>query len=150
MAKFVYRMQNILNIKLKMENQAQMAYAAANQKYLSEQQILQEYLVRRTEYENRLKGMMEGSIRVGEVTIAKAELNSMRTIVRRQMMEVHKAERAVEDARRALNEVIQERKVHEKLKEKAFEQFKKELDEQEKKEIDELVSYTFNDRKQDN
>ena len=39
MAKFVYRMQNILDIKLKLENQAQMTFAMANQKYMEEQQI---------------------------------------------------------------------------------------------------------------
>ena len=34
MAKFVYRMQNILNIKQKLETQAKMTYSLANQKYL--------------------------------------------------------------------------------------------------------------------
>ena len=63
-------------------------------------------------------------------------------------MEVHKAELQLEDARRALNEVMQERKVQEKLREKAFEQFKRELAMQENKEIDELVSYTFNENKE--
>ena len=39
---------------------------------------------------------------------------------------------------------MQERKVQEKLREKAFEEFKHELAEAETKEIDELVSYTYN------
>ena len=51
MAKFVYRMQNILDIKLKLETQAQMVFAEANQKYMEEQKILQEYLMRRIGYE---------------------------------------------------------------------------------------------------
>ena len=54
---------------------------------------------------------------------------------------VKKAEREVELARIRLNEVMIERKTHEKLKEKAFEEFKVELEETEKKEIDELVSF---------
>ena len=33
MAKFRYRMQNILDIKFKLEDQAKMEYAAANMKY---------------------------------------------------------------------------------------------------------------------
>lgn len=45
MAKFVYRMQNILNIKQKLETQAKMTYSLANQKYLEQQKILQEYMV---------------------------------------------------------------------------------------------------------
>lgn len=144
MAKFAYRMQNILDIKLKLETQAQMAFALANRKYMEEQQVLQNYLVRRIGYEKKLREAMGGTIDVQNVTNARSDLNAMKTIVRRQMMEVHKAELEMEDARRALNEVMQERKVHEKLREKAFDQFKRELAAQETKEIDELVSYTFN------
>ena len=59
MAKFVYQMQNILDIKLKLETQAKMAYSAANQKYLDEQNVLQEYIIRRMGYEKKLKSVTE-------------------------------------------------------------------------------------------
>ena len=144
MAKFVYQMQNILDIKLKLETQAKMAYSAANQKYLDEQNVLQEYIIRRMGYEKKLKSAMTGKLDMAEVSHSRADLNNMKTIVRRQMMEVHKAEKAMEEARDKLNEVVQERKVQEKLREKAFEEFKHELAEAETKEIDELVSYTYN------
>ena len=144
MAKFVYRMQNILNIKQKLETHAQMAYSIANQKYLEEQKVLQQYLIRRVGYEKQLKEAMQGDLNLQEVAHARANVNDMKTIVRRQMMQVHTAEKAMEDARVALNEVMQERKVQEKLREKAFEEFKQELAATETKEIDELVSYTYN------
>ena len=144
MAKFVYRMQNILNIKQTLETQAQMAYSIANQKYLEEQKVLQQYLIRRVGYEKQLKEAMQGDLNLQEVAHARANVNDMKTIVRRQMMQVHTAEKAMEDARVALNEVMQERKVQEKLREKAFEEFKQELAATETKEIDELVSYTYN------
>lgn len=144
MAKFVYRMQNILNIKQKLETQAQMAYSSANQKYLEEQKVLQQYLIRRVGYEKQLKEAMQGDLNLQEVAHARTNVNDMKTIVRRQMMQVHTAEKAMEDARVALNEVMQERKVQEKLREKAFEEFKQELAAAETKEIDELVSYTYN------
>ena len=44
------------------------------------------------------------------------------------------------------SEAVQDRKIHEKLKEKAFEQFKLELNAQEMKEIDETVSFNYNNR----
>ena len=75
-----------------------------------------------------------------------ARFHTMKTLMRRQMIEVHKAERVLEDARKALNEVMMERKTHEKLKEKAFEQFKAELNAEESKEVDQLVSYTYSNR----
>lgn len=146
MAKFKYRMQNILDIKMKLESQAKIAYGVANQKYLEEQKKLQEIMLRRASYEKLLKESMIGTIDVRQVSHARADVNAMKTIMRRQMMEVHKAERVMEDARKTLNEVMMERKTHEKLKEKAFEQFKAELNAEESKEIDQLVSYTYNNR----
>ncbi len=146
MAKFKYRMQNILDIKKKLETQAKIVYGIANQKYLDEQQKLQEIVLRRSSYEKILRESMMGTINVKEVTHARADVNTMKTLMRRQMVEVHKAELALEDARRALNEIIQERKTHEKLKEKAFQQFMEEEKSAESKEIDQLVSYTYNNK----
>ena len=146
MAKSKYRMQNILNVKMKLESQAKIAYGIANQKYLDEQKKLQEIVLRRNTYERILKESMTGSINVREVTHARADVNTMKTLMRRQMIEVHKAELALEDARRALNEIMQERKTHEKLKEKAFQQFMEEEKAAESKEIDQLVSYTYNNK----
>lgn len=146
MAKFKYRMQNILDVKMKLESQAKIAYGIANQKYLEEQKKLQEIMVRRASYEKILKESMMGTIDVRQVSHARADVNTMKTLMRRQMMEVHKAERAMEDARKALNDIMMDRKTHEKLKEKAFEQFMEELKAEESKEIDQLVSYTYNNR----
>ena len=146
MAKFRYRMQNILDIKMKLESQAKIAYGIANQKYMEEQRKLQEIILRRNSYEKILKESMMGTIDVRQVSHARADVNTMKTLMRRQMIEVHKAERVLEDARKALNEVMMERKTHEKLKEKAFEQFKAELNAEESKEIDQLVSYTYSNR----
>ena len=131
---------------MKLESQAKIAYGIANQKYLDEQKKLQEIVLRRTSYEKILKESMMGTIDVRQVSHARADVNTMKTLMRRQMIEVHKAEMQLEDARKALNEVMMERKTHEKLKEKAFEQFMEELKAEESKEIDQLVSYTYNDR----
>ena len=144
MAKFVYRMQNILNIKQKLETQAKMEYSDANQNYREQQEILNGYMIRRMQYEKHWKEQMKGNIDLASVQHAREDANTMKTIVRRQMMEVHKAEKELEDAREKLNTVMQERKIQEKLRDKAFEDFKHELAHEETKEIDELVSYTHN------
>jgi hypothetical protein len=51
MAKFTYRMQNILDIKIKLENQAKIAYATASRQLAEEQEKLREILMRRAGYE---------------------------------------------------------------------------------------------------
>ncbi len=70
---------------------------------------------------------MQGNLNLQEVEHARADVNAMKTIVRRQMVEVHRAEKELEDARNRLKTVMQERKVQEKLREKAFEEFKQEI-----------------------
>ncbi len=144
MAKFVYRMQNILNVKLKMENQAKIAYSLANARLTEEQQKLQEILLRRAVYENQAKELVSGAIDVQAIRECKRAVDVMKSLQRTQMMQVHMAEKDVEAARQKLNEEMIERKTHEKLREKAFELFKQELLAAEGKEIDELVSYTYN------
>ena len=146
MAKFKYKMQNILDMKQKLEMQAKNEYGIANAKYNEEQEKLQQLIIRRSGYEKKWKEMMEGEINLKEVSHARNSVNTMKTLVRRQMMEVHKAEIELERRRQELNQIMMERKTHEKLREKEFENFKKELAEQESKEIDQLISYTFNSR----
>lgn len=143
MAKFVYRMQNILDIKIKLENQAKIAYGVANRKLAEEQEKLREILAKRAFYENEAKELVSGTIDVVKIRENKRAIDVIKSQQRTQMMNVHVAEKNVEAARKHLDEVMKERKTHEKLKERTFEQFKQELQYAENKEIDELVSYSY-------
>ena len=144
MAKFKYRMQNILDVKTKLETQAKNEYAVANQKHLSEQEKLSQLVLRRVDYEEKLKKLLSDKINVVKISNARKDVNTMKTIIRSQMFEVKKAQDELEIKRKLLSDVMIERKTHEKLKEKAFEDFQKELKATEAKEIDELVSFTYN------
>ncbi len=146
MAKFVYKMQNILNIKMKLENQAKIAYGQANAKLLEEQGELQRILVRKAGYEKQAKKLVSGKICVADIRENKHAIDAMKHMMRQQMIKVQVAERNLEAARMKLNEVMTERKTHEKLREHAFEEFKQELEHEESKVVDELVSYTYHTR----
>ena len=143
MAKFVYRMQSILDIKIKMENQAKIAYGIANKKLQEEQDKLRIILERRAAYEAEAKALVSGVIDVRKIRENKQAIDVMKSQQRAQMMNVHVAEKNVEAARKRLNEVMTERKAHEKLKEHKFEEFKQEIQYAESKEIDQLVSYSY-------
>ena len=143
MARFNYKMQNILNIKLKLEEQEKMNFAMAQARVDEEQMKLQQLMIRRASYEKQLKELAQGEIKIKEIHICKNAIESMKVAIRAQMIELSKAQKALEIARKRLNEVMMERKMHEKLKEKAFEQFKADINYEEGKIIDELVSSTF-------
>lgn len=143
MAKFVYKMQNILELELKLEDQAKIDFRIANAKLSEEQDKLRELIKRRAKYERQLKENSTGIVDLKKITFAKNAIEIMKTKIRDQMFSIRKAEAAVDQARQHLDEVIKDRKTHEKLKEKAFEKFKQELAAEESKEIDQLVSFTY-------
>lgn len=138
-------MQNILDVKVKMESQAKIAYGIANTKLLEEQSVLREIMKRRTGYENEARELVNGVINVQKIRDCKKAIDTMKSKQRVQMMNVHVAEKNLEAARIHLNKVMVERKTHEKLRERAFEEFRQEIQYAENKEIDELVSYTYHD-----
>jgi len=145
MAKFVYRMPTFAGEKKKLESQAKIAYGIANKKLVEEQEKLRAILERRAAYEAEAKELVSGVIDVRKIKENKLAIDVLKSQQRAQMMNVHVAEKNVEAARKRLNEVMTERKAHEKLKEHKFEEFKQEIQYAENKEIDELVSYSFRD-----
>ena len=110
---------------------------------------MQQLLVRRAGYESQLKELSTGRLDLKQIQTCKRAIDSLKSMIRDQMIAVHTAQRNLEMARKRLNEVMKERKTHENLKEKAFESFKQELAAEEGKVTDELVSYTYYDKDSD-
>lgn len=144
MAKFKYSMQNILDIKIKLETQAKNEFSEANAKYQIEKDKLQELVLKRVQYEEKLKNSLSGELNIKDISINKKDINSIKSVIRTQLANVKKAEEELEEKRIALNELMKDRKTHEKLREKKFEEFQKDEKDSESKEIDELVSFTYN------
>ena len=145
MAKFAYRMQSILDIKEKMEGQAKIAYGVANAKLIDEHGKLQLIIIRYAGFESQARNLVNGTIDVPKIKECKRAADTMKTMQRSQMMNVHVAEKNVEAARLKLNEVMMERKTHERLKELPYDVLKQEMKNAENKEIDELESYTYHE-----
>ena len=143
MAKFFYKMQNILDIKEKLETQARNEYAVANSVLAEEEEKLERLEVRRQQYEARLKELYTGMLDMNEIAYVSEAVEMMKYYKQQQENNVKKARKQVDIARDRLQEAMQERKTHEKLKENAFEQFKIDVATAESKEVDELTSYRF-------
>ncbi|SDZ85982.1 flagellar FliJ protein [Pseudobutyrivibrio sp. ACV-2] len=143
MAKFVYRMQNILELKRKIEEQEKANFGMATARFNEEQNKLRDLMIRQAGYEKRLKELSIGDIDIKAIKTCKSSITSMKVALRNQMFEVSKAQKAMENARKRLNAVMMERKMHEKLREHAFEEFLDEIDREESKITDELVSYSY-------
>ena len=146
MAKFRYRMQSILNIKYQLETQAKMEQGKAQMAYNEEQEKLQKLIDRKAAYLEEGRRMRENAISVDDLRDNRNAVLIMDELIMAQRIEVAKAAEVVELAREKLTEIMQERKMHEKLKEKALLQFLDEEKAAEAKVVDELTSYTYGQR----
>ena len=144
MAKFTYKMQNILDIKYKLETQAKTAFSIAAANLRKEEEKLMELNQRREQYEAEAKKLVADKLDFLAIKVNRAAIENIKGAIRSQTLAVQIAQRNLESARRHLQEVMIDRKTHEKLKEKAFDEFKKELEKDESKVVDELVSFTHN------
>ena len=136
-------MQNILDVKQKLEEQAKTTYAMAIAELEKEKEKKRLLECKREGYENKLTNLVNDTLKIAEICHAQEAIEVLKFQIQEQMVVVRNAEVVVERTRQALNAAMIDRKTYEKLKEKAFEEFKKEVNEQEKKEVDELVSYKF-------
>lgn len=146
MAKFAYRMQSILNIQYQLETQAKMELGRAQMRLMEEEEKLQELIRRKEAYLEEGRRMRSAALSVNDLRDNRNAMLIMDGMIEEQRNQVALAERVVEAARRKLQEIMQERKMHEKLKEKAFEQFMREENAAEGKAVDELTSYTYGQR----
>ena len=146
MAKFIYRMQSILDIKYKLEEQAKQHYMSVRTRLntaLNELEVLNK---RKDEYFNTYRELLEKKLDVLEIETCKNAILIMDEYIEEQQMKVSQIEQELNKAVDAMNIAMKERKIYEKLREHQFEELLQELNREEMKEIDQLVSYQYNVR----
>lgn len=146
MAKFIYRMQNILDIKYKLEESAKQEYAEAVRLLNVEEKKLELLFERRQGYYMDYNQSIQGNLDFLLIDECGNAMDIMDGMIEEQNEVVRQKSKEVELARAKLNTVMQERKMHEKLKENKFEEFKQEINAEEAKETDQVVSYQYNNK----
>ena len=139
MAKFVYRMENVLKLKEQIENQRQMEFIAAQNKVYEEEEKMKELVNRYRQYLNEQKEMATSKINVVKLRQLGEGIEATKDLIKAEAVQVKVAKKNMEVAQNRLAEAVKERKIQEKLKERAFESFKQELNKEEMKEILDLL-----------
>lgn len=149
MAKFLYSMQNVLNVKYKLEDQAKSAFSQAQMRVNEAKQELSRLTQRRISYEKTKQELMLDRLDVRKLNECEQAIHTMQYYETEQKKKVAALEAVLDNASRKLKEAMMDRKTHEKLKENEFEAFLLDLNAQEKKEIDEVVSFQYNNREEE-
>ncbi len=146
MAKFIYRMQNILDIKYKLEESAKQAYGEARARLNAEEEKLEVLKNRKQEYVEIYRESLTGNLNFLKIEENSQAVDLMDDLIEAQNEMVKRRSKELELARQKMAEAMQERKMHEKLRENEFEVFKKELAAEEAKEVDQVVSYQYSSK----
>ena len=150
MARFVYRMQSVLNIKQKTEGQIKMEFAAAQAELNKQIDIFNEYVRRKEEYlleAERLRN--EDTLKLQDILDNQYATAQMDVMIASQSKVVAQHEEIVEKVRIRLTKAIQERKMQETLRERAYAEWIEEEKQEEAKENDQRTSFTYTQRQRE-
>ena len=150
MARFVYRMQSVLNIKQQTENQTKMEFAVAQAELNKQLDILSEYIERKERYLQEAEELRkQDSLKLQDILDNQYATAQMDTMIKHQNAIVQQHEQKVERVRIKLTRNIQERKMQETLRDRAFAEFLEEQKQEEAKENDQRSSFTYGQRQKE-
>lgn len=144
MAKFIFNMQGLLNIKEKLEEQCKTEYGKALNKLEEEKKILLSLENKRQQNVLSFKESINNSVKPNYIDSINKYISFIDKKIEQQMLNISKAKEIVEEKRLALLNAMKDKKALETLKEKAKEAYFKEELQKEQKIIDEIVSYKYN------
>lgn len=143
MAKFQFRLDNVLSIKEKFEEQKKMELYQANQALNIEKQKLNTLIKLRNDNNNVFRNKVEKTIKVRDIREHNKSCNFYNKSIVGQNDKIEKVSNQVDTIRSELNTALIEKKIYEKLKDHALEQYYIEQNISEQKIVDEIVSYKY-------
>ena len=146
MARFVFRLQSVLNLKSRLEDQQRNNFAAARKRLSDEEEKLENLKLRLVTYEDEGRRLREDTLVLQDLLDNENSIVRIKEYIAEQEINVRRAENALEEERLKLVEAIKERKTYERLREKAFEEFMAEENHKEGVENDEHNSFVYTQR----
>lgn len=144
MKKFRYQMENLLQMKRKLEDQVKIAYGIARLRLNQEEQKLEQLKQKKSSFEDELRNLRSSRLDILRIRQYEQAIDVVKLNIKQQTTVVKNSVQRLEVARIRLNDAMVERKIQDRLKEKAFEVYVLEFDAEERKEVDELNSFQYN------
>ena len=150
MARFVYRMQSVLNIKEKTEGQIKMEFATAQSELNKQLDILEEFIRRKENYLIEAEELRNADkLELQDILDNQYATAQMDVMIATQSRIIKEYEAEVEKVRVRLARAIQERKMQETLRDRAYAEYLEEEKQEEAKENDQRTSFTYGQRQQE-
>lgn len=146
MARFVFRLQPLLNVKKQVEESLKNELGKAIQKLENEKRRLIEIVSEKDNNIVRFNLKASQGVAVKKLKEYNAYISLLKEKIEFQKENVNFAQNIVDKYREELVKAVQEKEMLEKLKDKLVQEFIKEQLKEEQRINDEIISYKFNDR----
>ncbi len=123
MAKFAFRLQGVLNLKTRLEDQQRNVFAQARKALNDEEAKLSNLYDRLEFYESSGRTMRENVLSLQDIKDNQNAISTVKDYIVEQKENVRLAEERLEAERVKLVELMKERKTYERLREKAFDEY---------------------------
>lgn len=140
---FEYKLQNILGLKEKLEEQKKIEFGKAMLYLNQQEQLLCQLTLSQDRIIQTFHQKKGASLYAKELKELNQEIQFYEREKKLQKQIVIHAKKEVEIKREALNQALIERKTYEKLKEFAFEAYQEEEKEKSQKQLDEIISFKY-------
>ncbi len=146
MAKYVYKLQSLINVKEKLEEQKKNELAIQNNKLNKEKEILDNYYLEISDILQQQEEKQTLKINAFQMQQYIKYIDKLKLEIEKQVKVVEKEKQIAEKIRLELLEFTKAKKSLEKLKEKDYQNYLEEEKKAEQKIVDEIVSYKYNSR----
>ena len=145
MAKFNFKLQNILNMKLQMEEMHKNDLSKATKKYMEQKEVINTIEASIRESLREMKEAESDEIRIHDIISYRLYIENLKEKKVQEIKKLKKCENEMEICRNKLVQAVKERKMFESLREKEFDNFKIEIQKADDKVMDEIVSFKFSE-----
>ena len=143
MKKFKYSMESILQINIKLEDQAKNNYSNARNRLTEEEERLAQINKRKKTYQDELRQLKSMKLDLLKIKECEQAIEFMEHKKQKQSNIVRNAENRLEIARIRLSTAMIERKMQEKLKENAWAEYLEEYEAEQQKKLMSLIALTI-------
>lgn len=143
MAKFVFRLQSVLNLKARLEDQQKNVFAATRKRLDDEEEKLKNLYGRKAFYEEEGRTLRAKTLNIQDIMDNETSIKKIGEYIEDQTAQVRLWEKKLEEEREKLVEMMREHKTYERLREKAFEEYLENEKHEENVITDEHNSYVY-------
>jgi flagellar protein FliJ len=141
---FRFKLQTVLDLKQKIEDDEKEKLAKLIQEKIREEQVLERLKQAEIQARNEIREKQQaGKLDIDELRRYDSHLKRLANAIISQKLRLKELDIRIEDQRQVLLKASQDKKIYEKLKEKHKEVFLQEQEDEERKFIDELATSRY-------